>query len=95
MSAGEDIAATAKPRLPRGVRLSRDEARGGFVLLAPERIVRADPVAAAVLQRCDGARTLSEIVDDLCAAYKGDRGRIETDVRKLLADLFAKKMVEL
>jgi pyrroloquinoline quinone biosynthesis protein D len=95
MSAGEDIAATARPRLPRGVRLSRDETRGGFVLLAPERIVRADPVAAAVLERCDGARTLAEIVDDLCATYRGERGRIEADVRRLLADLSAKKMVEL
>jgi pyrroloquinoline quinone biosynthesis protein D len=95
MSAAEDIAATARPRLPRGVRLSRDEARGGFVLLAPERVVRADPVAAAVLERCDGARTLAEIVDDLCATYRGERGRIEADVRRLLADLSAKKMVEL
>jgi pyrroloquinoline quinone biosynthesis protein D len=95
MSAAEDIAATAKPRLPRGVRLGKDQARGGFVLLAPERVVRADPVAAAVLERCDGARTLDEIIDDLCATYRGERGRIEADVRKLLADLSEKKMVEL
>jgi pyrroloquinoline quinone biosynthesis protein D len=95
MSAGEDIAADAKPRMPRGVRLSKDEARGGFVILAPERVVRADPVAAAVLQRCDGARTFAEIIDDLCATYKAERSRIETDVRKLLADLSAKKMIEL
>jgi len=95
MSAAEDIALSARPRLPRGVRLSRDQARGGFVLLAPERVVRADPVAAAVLERCDGARTLSEIVDDLCASYRGERGRIEADVRALLANLAAKKMIEL
>ncbi len=95
MSAADDIATTARPRLPRGVRLNKDEARGGFVLLAPERIVRADPVAAAILQRCDGARSLVEIIDDLCATYKGERSRIETDVRNLLADLSAKKMVEL
>ena len=95
MSAGEDIAATARPHLPRGVRLKQDEARGGFVLLAPERIVRADPVAAAVLERCDGVRTLAEIVDDLAATYRGERSRIEADVRRLLADLAAKKMVAL
>jgi pyrroloquinoline quinone biosynthesis protein D len=95
VSAGEDIAASARPRLPRGVRLSRDEARGGFVLLAPERVVRADPVAAAVLERCNGERTLDEIVRDLCTIYKGEQSRIETDVRKLLADLSAKKMIEL
>jgi pyrroloquinoline quinone biosynthesis protein D len=95
MSAPDDIASSARPRLPRGVRLMRDEARGGFVLLAPERVVRADPVAVAVIELCDGARTLSEIVDDLCARYRGERSRIEADVRGLLAKLTAKKMVEL
>ena len=95
MSAGEDIAATARPSLPRGVRLKRDQARGGFVLLAPERVVRADPIAAAVLERCDGQKTLAEIIDDLCATYRGERSRIEADVRRLLAELAAKKMVAL
>ena len=95
MSADADISRTARPHLPRGVRLKRDEARGGFVLLAPERVVRADPIAAAVLERCDGERTLAEIIDDLCAVYRGERSRIEADVRRLLAELAAKKMVEL
>ncbi len=88
-----DFVATSKPRLLRGVRLKHDEVRGGHVLLAPERVVRADPVAVAVLERCDGVRSLTDIVDDLCAVYKGERMRIETDVRALLADLIAKRMV--
>ena len=95
MSAGEDISGEARPKLPRGVRLREDETRGGHVLLAPERVVRADPVAVAVLQLCDGTRTLNQLVDELCAAYKGDRTRIEADVRVLLADLAAKRMLDL
>ena len=95
MSAGDDISGEARPKLPRGVRLREDEARGGHVLLAPERVVRADPVAVAVLQLCDGTRTLNQLVDELCAAYKGDRTRIDTDVRALLADLAAKRMLDL
>ena len=35
------IAPDAKPRLPRGVRLTNSEAQGGWVLLAPERIFKA------------------------------------------------------
>lgn len=93
MRPGQSIATSAQPRLPRGVRLRQDKVRGGFVLLAPERVVRADPVAVAILERCDGSRTLADIVDDLCRVYKGERTRIETDVRALLADLEAKKMV--
>jgi pyrroloquinoline quinone biosynthesis protein D len=95
MSEAGQIPGDARPRLPRGVRLRNDEARGGHVLLAPERVVRADPVAVAILERCDGTRTLNELVEELCAAYKGDAERIEADVRALLADLAAKRMIEL
>jgi pyrroloquinoline quinone biosynthesis protein D len=95
MSAGEEISCEARPRLPRGVRLRSDETRGGHVLLAPERVVRADAVAVAILTLCDGTRTLNALVDELCAVYKGERARIETDVRALLADLAGKRMTEL
>jgi pyrroloquinoline quinone biosynthesis protein D len=95
MSAGEEIPGEARPRLPRGVRLRADETRGGHVLLAPERVLRTDAVAVAVLQLCDGTRTLNGLVDELCEAYKGERTRIEADVRALLADLSAKRMIEL
>ena len=33
------------PRLPRGVRLTHNEAQGGWVLLAPERVFKADAIA--------------------------------------------------
>jgi pyrroloquinoline quinone biosynthesis protein D len=69
--------------------------RGGYVLLAPERVVRANPVAVAVLQRCDGVRSLNDIVDDLCLVYKAERDLIDKDVSALLADLVDKKMVSL
>jgi pyrroloquinoline quinone biosynthesis protein D len=85
----------ARPRLMCGVRLRRDSVRGGHVLLAPERVVRADPVAVAVLERCDGLRSLAEIVDDLCAVYKGERSRIERDVHALIEGMIDRKMVAL
>src|SRR5262245_33137319 len=59
------IAAEARPRLPRGVRLAHNEAQGGWVLLAPERVFKADPIAAEIIKRCTGEVTLGEIVDDL------------------------------
>ena len=52
------IADDAKPRLPRGVRLTHSEAQGGWVLLAPERIFKADAIAAEILKRCTGEATL-------------------------------------
>ena len=92
MSAEVDPA--ARPRLARGVRLRADAARGGYVLLAPERVLTTNPTAVAVLQRCDGARTVSAIVDDLAGVFSADRARVMADVAALLTSLAAKRMVE-
>ena len=51
----KEIHAQSRPHLPRGVRLKRDEARGRWTLLAPERIFEIDDTAATVLELCDGA----------------------------------------
>ena len=42
----------------RGIKLKRDEVRGAWVLLAPERVIQPNPVAAEILQRLDGNRTV-------------------------------------
>ncbi|VFU07554.1 pyrroloquinoline quinone biosynthesis peptide chaperone PqqD [Methylocella tundrae] len=83
------------PRMPRGVRLKQDETRGEWLLLAPERVVKIDAIAVAILQRVDGETTIETIVDDLAAAYAADRARIDADVRALLNGLAAKRMVDL
>ena len=94
MSEGPGVPDTAVPRLPRGVRLRRDDARGGWVLLAPERILQPDPVAVEILTRVDGQSSLAEIVDSLADAFSADRPRIDADVRSFLAGLFEKGFVE-
>ena len=95
MASDRFIAADARPRLPRGVRLTHSEAHGGFVLLAPERIFKADAIAAEILKRCTGEATFTGIVDDLAAAYQAPRERIRADVTALLVGLAEKKLLEL
>lgn len=85
----------AKPRLPRGVRLRHDQTRGEWTLLAPERVLKADAIAVAILERCTGDQTLKEIVDDLAGTFNADRARIDSDVRALLGQLAVKRMVDL
>lgn len=89
------IPSDARPRLPRGVRLSHNEAQGGWVLLAPERIFKADAIAVEVLKRCTGEATLGAIVDDLAGAFNAPRERIQADVTALLLGLADKKLLEL
>ena len=88
------ISPDAKPKLPRGVRLVNNEAQGGWVLLAPERVFKADAIAAEIVKRCTGEATVSDIVDDLAKTFNAPRDRIETDVTAMLTGLIEKKLVE-
>src|ERR1700686_4839060 len=89
------IAPDARPRLPRGVRLVHNEAQGGWVLLAAERVVKADPIAAEVVKRCTGEASFEAIVDDLAKTFGAPRERVHADVAALLQGLADKKLLEL
>jgi pyrroloquinoline quinone biosynthesis protein D len=90
------ISPDAHPRLPRGVRLVHNEAQGGWILLAPERVFKADAVAHEILKRCTGEASVDEIVNDLAKAFAGaPRERIHADVVKLIGGLADKKLLEL
>jgi pyrroloquinoline quinone biosynthesis protein D len=89
------IPADARPRLPRGVRLVHNEAQGGWVLLAPERVFKADAIAAEIVKRCTGEASLAEIVDDLAKTYAAPREKILADVSVLLRGLADKRLLEL
>src|SRR5437764_989731 len=88
------ITPDAKPKLPRGVRLTHNEAQGGWVLLAPERVFKAEGPAAEIIKRCDGQSTFGQIVDDLVKTYNAPRDRITTDVSAMLTMLVEKQMME-
>jgi pyrroloquinoline quinone biosynthesis protein D len=89
------VAPQSRPRLPRGVRLTHNEAQGGWVLLAPERVFKADAVAVEILKRCDGEATFAAIVDDLATTFAAPRERIEADCAAMLRSLADKKLLEL
>ena len=95
MATDAPIPSDARPRLPRGVRLTHSEAQGGWVLLAPERIFKADAIAVEILKRCTGEATLETIADDLAKTFQAPRERIHADVTKLLGSLAEKKLLEL
>ena len=89
------IALHARPCLPRGVRLVESENHGGWVLLAPERVFKADAIAVEIIKRCTGEATLGQIVDDLAGTYSAPRERVLADTTALLRGLADKKLLEL
>ncbi len=95
MTGNDPISPETCPRLGRGVRLVHNEAQGGWVLLAPERVFKADAIAVEIVKRCTGEATLKAIVDDLATTYAAPRERILADVTALLRTLADKKLLEI
>lgn len=86
-TARPQITAQSVPILPRHVKLRHDKTRDRWVILVPERVLVPDDTAVAVLQRVDGARRVSDIVDELARIYHADPALILTDSIALLQDL--------
>lgn len=89
------LALDAVPVFPRGVRLRFDEVRGVWVLLAPERALRLDPVGHAILSRVDGARSLDVIARDLAATFNAPLDQILADSAAYLSQLLDRRILEL
>ncbi|SEF26638.1 pyrroloquinoline quinone biosynthesis protein D [Amycolatopsis pretoriensis] len=78
------------PQLRRGVRLSFDHVRETHVLLFPEGVLVPNTTAAAVLELCDGVRTVTDITSALGTRFTGVR---ERDVLDVLARLGERRVV--
>jgi pyrroloquinoline quinone biosynthesis protein D len=74
-----------RPRLARHVRLRFDPARGQHVLLTPEAVTVLNGTGAAVLELCDGQRTVSEIVAELRRRY----AHVDDDEVRVFVDRLA------
>lgn len=86
------IADSVKPLIGRGFRLQWEPAQNAHVLLYPEGMVKLNESAGAVMSRCDGERTVAEIVADLESAY-GASG-LSADVTAFVALAVEKKWLE-
>ena len=81
------------PRLGRGCRLAEDNLQG-WILLIPEGVLRLSGPGPHILQRCDGARTVGQIVAELESAFPGaEAGRIATETTAFLEKLRDRRIV--
>lgn len=89
--ASDALPASSRPRLAPHIRLRYDAARERHVLLAPETVMLLNPTGAAVLDLCDGERTVADILAELNRRYDHV---VDDEVRLFLARLIAKRCVE-
>ena len=69
MSGSGTITRDIRPRIGPGFRLQWEPAQDCHVLLYPEGMVKLNPSAGEILKRCDGQRSLADIVTELEAAF--------------------------
>ena len=81
------VSEASRPVLPRHAKLKFDETRQRWVILAPERVLAPDEIAVEILQLCDGARNVAQMIDQLAAKYAAKRAAIGADVIAMLQDL--------
>ena len=88
-----EVADSARPLIPRGLRLQWEAAQQAHVLLYPEGMVKLNSSAGAILSRCDGVRTVADIIADLERTY-GMTG-LAADVQAFLVLALEKRWLEL
>jgi len=78
------------PKLWRLARLDYDPVRKRPVLLYPEGAVLLNDTGAAILELCDGSRTVRQIADILGERYQSD---VSADVAEYLAQMASRELV--
>jgi pyrroloquinoline quinone biosynthesis protein D len=78
------------PRLWRLARLEYDPVRQKHVLLYPEGAVLLNDTGAAILELCNGSRTVDEIVTILTERYHAD---VSADVTEYLSQMADRELV--
>jgi pyrroloquinoline quinone biosynthesis protein D len=58
-----------RPAIARGFRLQWEPVQNAHVLLYPEGMVKLNQSAGEILKRCDGERSVTQIVQDLETAF--------------------------
>jgi pyrroloquinoline quinone biosynthesis protein D len=78
------------PRLWRLARLEYDPVRQKHVLLYPEGAVLLNDTGAAILELCNGTRTVDQIVTILTERYHAD---VSADVNEYLSQMADRELV--
>jgi pyrroloquinoline quinone biosynthesis protein D len=83
-----------RPRLAPGCRLN-EKTQQPRTLLMPERALRLNGPSLEIVERCDGAHTVAEIIEELQKRYaKAEPQKVEHDILDYLALLHEKRALD-
>ncbi|HWK51703.1 MAG TPA: pyrroloquinoline quinone biosynthesis peptide chaperone PqqD [Steroidobacter sp.] len=71
-----------RPSIRSGIRLQWEAVQNAYVLLYPEGMVKLNTSAAEILRRCDGLRSVDEIVAELESTF--NRNGLQDEILNFL-----------
>jgi pyrroloquinoline quinone biosynthesis protein D len=84
----------SRPRLAVGCRLN-EKGQPSRVLHMPERALRLNGPSLEIVERCDGSRTVQEIISEWQKLYsKAEPKKVETDILGYLALLHDQRALD-
>lgn len=87
-----DLLADSRPRVAAGFRLQWEPAQQCHVLLYPEGMIKLNGSAGEIMKRCDGSRSVDELVAELEQAF--DTRGLHADVARFLDMARAQHWIE-
>lgn len=79
-----------QPRLNPMFMFRWEESQNAHVLLYPEGVVKLNDSAGEIIGRCDGVKSIDQIVSDLKISFNTDDDDIESGVRNFMEVAYAK-----
>ncbi|MGH1359817.1 MAG: pyrroloquinoline quinone biosynthesis peptide chaperone PqqD [Burkholderiaceae bacterium] len=77
------VSGDAIPSIAAGFRLQFEKAQDSWVLLYPEGMVKLNQSAGEILQRCDGKRNVTQLIEVLEQAF--DETGLTDDIKSFMA----------
>jgi coenzyme PQQ biosynthesis protein PqqD len=85
---------SSRPRLAVGCRLN-EKSQASRVLHMPEKALRVSGPSLEIIERCDGHRTVQQIVTELQKLYsKAEPQKVETDILEYLVRLHDQRALD-
>ncbi|MEP7051043.1 MAG: pyrroloquinoline quinone biosynthesis peptide chaperone PqqD [Pseudomonadota bacterium] len=88
------LSLSIKPRLAGKAKLRHDPKTGKYILLYPEKGLLLNATGAAILTRCTGQQTLSEIVAALALEFQSDEAKVTAEVLTFVQGLLDRGLIQ-
>jgi pyrroloquinoline quinone biosynthesis protein D len=83
----------ARPKLAPQAEVGIDPVTGNPILLYPEGILHLNASAHAILSRCDGFRSVENILEDLSLEFEAAAEELRADVLECLCEMEKRRLI--